>query len=124
MKFLSKILVSLVIQVNGESNRSTSPGTMTAVMHAQCLIFENIHMEFLWFHCLFKVYQYHYVSHIFKHWSIPEIDVLYTGSQKVLSAPPGVSPISFSEKARYFMDFTKLHIILVSCHVFSQRFTR
>ena len=30
-----------------------------------------------------------------------EIDVLYTGSQKVLSAPPGASPISFSEKARY-----------------------
>lgn len=29
-----------------------------------------------------------------------EIDVLYTGSQKVLSAPPGASPISFSDKAR------------------------
>ncbi|XP_065604114.1 alanine--glyoxylate aminotransferase [Cyrtonyx montezumae] len=29
-----------------------------------------------------------------------EIDVLYTGSQKVLSAPPGSSPISFSERAR------------------------
>uniref|UniRef100_A0A8V1A3D6 Alanine--glyoxylate aminotransferase n=1 Tax=Gallus gallus TaxID=9031 RepID=A0A8V1A3D6_CHICK len=28
------------------------------------------------------------------------IDVLYTGSQKVLSAPPGSSPISFSERAR------------------------
>ncbi|WAR14051.1 SPYA-like protein, partial [Mya arenaria] len=30
-----------------------------------------------------------------------EIDVLYTGAQKVLSAPPGASPISFSERARY-----------------------
>uniref|UniRef100_H9H1G9 Alanine--glyoxylate aminotransferase n=1 Tax=Meleagris gallopavo TaxID=9103 RepID=H9H1G9_MELGA len=29
------------------------------------------------------------------------IDVLYTGSQKALSAPPGSSPISFSERARY-----------------------
>ncbi|XP_068809889.1 alanine--glyoxylate aminotransferase [Struthio camelus] len=29
-----------------------------------------------------------------------EIDVLYSGSQKVLSAPPGSSPISFSERAR------------------------
>ncbi|KAK3105138.1 hypothetical protein FSP39_018030 [Pinctada imbricata] len=29
-----------------------------------------------------------------------EIDVLYTGSQKVLSAPPGASPISFSPKAK------------------------
>ncbi|XP_031452351.1 serine--pyruvate aminotransferase [Phasianus colchicus] len=28
------------------------------------------------------------------------IDVLYTGSQKALSAPPGSSPISFSERAR------------------------
>ncbi|KAK3104534.1 hypothetical protein FSP39_004412 [Pinctada imbricata] len=29
-----------------------------------------------------------------------EIDALYTGSQKVLSAPPGVSPISFSSRAK------------------------
>ncbi|XP_033764057.1 serine--pyruvate aminotransferase-like [Pecten maximus] len=29
-----------------------------------------------------------------------EIDVMYTGAQKVLSAPPGASPISFSDKAR------------------------
>ncbi|XP_062438919.1 alanine--glyoxylate aminotransferase [Rhea pennata] len=29
-----------------------------------------------------------------------EIDVLYSGSQKVLSAPPGSGPISFSERAR------------------------
>ena len=28
------------------------------------------------------------------------IDVLYTGSQKVLSAPPGTAPISFSAQAR------------------------
>ncbi|XP_066049892.1 alanine--glyoxylate aminotransferase isoform X2 [Chamaea fasciata] len=30
-----------------------------------------------------------------------EIDVLYSGSQKVLNAPPGSAPISFSERARY-----------------------
>uniref|UniRef100_A0A6I8N1F9 Alanine--glyoxylate aminotransferase n=1 Tax=Ornithorhynchus anatinus TaxID=9258 RepID=A0A6I8N1F9_ORNAN len=29
------------------------------------------------------------------------IDILYSGSQKVLNAPPGTSIISFSEKARY-----------------------
>ncbi|XP_061539916.1 alanine--glyoxylate and serine--pyruvate aminotransferase a [Phycodurus eques] len=29
-----------------------------------------------------------------------EIDILYTGSQKVLNAPPGTAPISFSERAR------------------------
>ncbi|XP_031975979.1 serine--pyruvate aminotransferase isoform X2 [Corvus moneduloides] len=29
-----------------------------------------------------------------------EIDVLYSGSQKVLNAPPGTAPISFSERAR------------------------
>jgi alanine-glyoxylate transaminase/serine-glyoxylate transaminase/serine-pyruvate transaminase len=28
-----------------------------------------------------------------------EIDVLYTGSQKVLGAPPGLAPISFSPRA-------------------------
>uniref|UniRef100_A0A8D0EC57 Alanine--glyoxylate aminotransferase n=1 Tax=Salvator merianae TaxID=96440 RepID=A0A8D0EC57_SALMN len=28
------------------------------------------------------------------------IDILYSGSQKVLSAPPGASPMSFSERAR------------------------
>ena len=27
------------------------------------------------------------------------IDVIYTGSQKVLSCPPGTCPISFSDKA-------------------------
>ncbi|NXD64572.1 SPYA protein, partial [Eolophus roseicapillus] len=29
-----------------------------------------------------------------------EIDILYSGSQKVLNAPPGSAPISFSERAR------------------------
>ncbi|NXU87221.1 SPYA protein, partial [Xiphorhynchus elegans] len=29
-----------------------------------------------------------------------EIDVLYSGSQKVLNSPPGTAPISFSERAR------------------------
>ncbi|MBN3272701.1 SPYA protein, partial [Polyodon spathula] len=29
-----------------------------------------------------------------------EIDILYTGSQKVLNAPPGTAPISFSERAK------------------------
>jgi len=29
-----------------------------------------------------------------------EIDIMYTGSQKVVAAPPGTAPISFSERAR------------------------
>ena len=28
-----------------------------------------------------------------------DIDILYTGSQKVLNAPPGTAPISFSQRA-------------------------
>lgn len=32
---------------------------------------------------------------------IIEIDAIYTGAQKVLSAPPGASPLSFSERAKY-----------------------
>lgn len=30
-----------------------------------------------------------------------EIDVVYTGSQKVLGAPPGITPISFNQRALY-----------------------
>lgn len=39
-----------------------------------------------------------------------EIDILYTGSQKVVAAPPGTAPISFSERARAgnFKDFSNL----------------
>ncbi|XP_063058075.1 alanine--glyoxylate and serine--pyruvate aminotransferase a [Engraulis encrasicolus] len=33
------------------------------------------------------------------HMDKQEIDILYTGSQKVLNAPPGTAPISFSERA-------------------------
>ncbi|NWH74290.1 SPYA protein, partial [Piaya cayana] len=36
-----------------------------------------------------------------------EIDVLYSGSQKVLNAPPGSAPISFSERAREKMQRRK-----------------
>lgn len=39
-----------------------------------------------------------------------EIDILYTGSQKVLSAPPGVTPISFSNRAREAMKSRKTPI--------------
>lgn len=28
-----------------------------------------------------------------------DIDILYTGSQKALNAPPGTAPISFNERA-------------------------
>lgn len=49
-----------------------------------------------------------------------EIDAIYTGAQKVLSAPPGASPLSFSERAKnkvlnrktpirsYYFDMTHL----------------
>ncbi|XP_052760161.1 alanine--glyoxylate aminotransferase-like [Mya arenaria] len=39
-----------------------------------------------------------------------EIDVLYTGAQKVLSAPPGASPISFSERARHKVESRKTKV--------------
>lgn len=35
----------------------------------------------------------------FKPFSFIDIDILYTGSQKALNAPPGTAPISFSERA-------------------------
>ena len=34
-----------------------------------------------------------------------EIDIMYTGSQKVVAAPPGTAPISFSERARQVYPF-------------------
>lgn len=43
---------------------------------------------------LFFLQQYESVMFIFA-----GIDILYTGSQKVLNAPPGTAPISFSERA-------------------------
>lgn len=30
-----------------------------------------------------------------------DIDILYTGSQKALNAPPGTAPISFNDRAWY-----------------------
>ena len=35
-----------------------------------------------------------------------EIDIMYTGSQKVVAAPPGTAPISFSERARQVENLT------------------
>lgn len=48
-----------------------------------------------------------------------EIDILYTGSQKVLNAPPGTAPISFSERAWWEM-YTQViiqSIVYVTCVV-------
>jgi alanine-glyoxylate transaminase / serine-glyoxylate transaminase / serine-pyruvate transaminase len=39
-----------------------------------------------------------------------EIDALYTGSQKCLSAPPGLSPISFSRRAVQALDERKTKV--------------
>jgi alanine-glyoxylate transaminase/serine-glyoxylate transaminase/serine-pyruvate transaminase len=42
-----------------------------------------------------------------------EIDVIYTGSQKVLGVPPGTAPISFSDRAvAAFRGRTKVNCIL------------
>lgn len=35
----------------------------------------------------------------FSFFFLKEIDILYTGSQKALNAPPGTAPISFNERA-------------------------
>ena len=42
------------------------------------------------------------------------IDVAYSGSQKVIGAPPGTAPISFGQKARYVGH-------LPSCSLASER---
>ena len=39
-----------------------------------------------------------------------EIDAIYTGTQKCLSAPPGLSPVSFSEKAIAVLDQRKTKV--------------
>ncbi len=39
-----------------------------------------------------------------------EIDAIYTGTQKCLSAPPGISPVSFSEKAIAALDNRKTKV--------------
>src|SRR5690606_30444918 len=39
-----------------------------------------------------------------------EIDAIYSGSQKCLSAPPGLSPVSFSERAVAALDRRKTKV--------------
>ncbi|KAH0623902.1 hypothetical protein JD844_007096 [Phrynosoma platyrhinos] len=47
------------------------------------------------------------------------IDILYSGSQKVLSAPPGACPISFSERARVQKSvICRIHFLKYSIFVF------
>ena len=52
-----------------------------------------------------------------------EIDILYTGSQKVVAAPPGTAPISFSERARAgnFKDFSIFKIVTFKIITLSDR---
>ncbi|KAG7456448.1 serine-pyruvate aminotransferase [Solea senegalensis] len=51
------------------------------------------------YNCLFLVDSVASVGGAPLHMDRQEIDILYTGSQKVLNAPPGTAPISFSERA-------------------------
>ena len=45
----------------------------------------------------------------------PDIDALYSGSQKVLSVPPGISIISFSESAKYVSCLIRLLVFPLTC---------
>ena len=49
-----------------------------------------------------------------------QIDVAYSGSQKCLSAPPGLSPISLSPRAWY--DVVNMRIIYICPQFFSSYF--
>lgn len=64
------------------------------------LFIKSEHIHVYWY-TVFNdlLYTYQYSDYCL--FLIIEIDAIYTGAQKVLSAPPGASPISFSERAKY-----------------------
>ncbi len=58
---------------------------------------------------------------LFKPFSFIDIDILYTGSQKALNAPPGTAPISFSERAWWEEIFVnKYEYVLAYIESFKQ----
>uniref|UniRef100_A0A8C5GIC5 Alanine--glyoxylate aminotransferase n=1 Tax=Gouania willdenowi TaxID=441366 RepID=A0A8C5GIC5_GOUWI len=107
-KALSKHRPALFFLAHGESS--------TGVLHPLDGIGQLCHK----YNCLFLVDSVASMGGSPLHMDQQEIDILYTGSQKVLNAPPGTAPISFSERAcrkissrktkplSFFLDFNWL----------------
>uniref|UniRef100_I3KT22 Alanine--glyoxylate aminotransferase n=1 Tax=Oreochromis niloticus TaxID=8128 RepID=I3KT22_ORENI len=86
-KALSKHRPVLLFVAHGESS--------TGVLHPLDGIGQLCHK----YNCLFLVDSVASIGGAPVYMDQQEIDILYTGSQKVLNAPPGTAPISFSERA-------------------------
>ncbi|XP_057696450.1 alanine--glyoxylate and serine--pyruvate aminotransferase a isoform X3 [Corythoichthys intestinalis] len=86
---LSKHRPALFFLAHGESS--------TGVLHPLDGIGQLCHK----YDCLFLVDSVASMGGVPVYMDQQEIDILYTGSQKVLNAPPGTAPISFSERAWY-----------------------
>uniref|UniRef100_A0A3Q1AJZ8 Alanine--glyoxylate aminotransferase n=1 Tax=Amphiprion ocellaris TaxID=80972 RepID=A0A3Q1AJZ8_AMPOC len=86
-KALSKHRPALFFLAHGESS--------TGVLHPLDGIGQLCHK----YNCLFLVDSVASIGGTPLYMDQQEIDILYTGSQKVLNAPPGTAPISFSERA-------------------------
>ncbi|XP_040896123.1 alanine--glyoxylate and serine--pyruvate aminotransferase a [Toxotes jaculatrix] len=84
---LSKYKPVLFFLAHGESS--------TGVLHPLDGIGQLCHK----YNCLFLVDSVASMGGTPLHMDQQEIDILYTGSQKVLNAPPGTAPISFSQRA-------------------------
>ncbi|XP_057696447.1 alanine--glyoxylate and serine--pyruvate aminotransferase a isoform X1 [Corythoichthys intestinalis] len=84
---LSKHRPALFFLAHGESS--------TGVLHPLDGIGQLCHK----YDCLFLVDSVASMGGVPVYMDQQEIDILYTGSQKVLNAPPGTAPISFSERA-------------------------
>ncbi|XP_047442085.1 alanine--glyoxylate and serine--pyruvate aminotransferase a [Mugil cephalus] len=86
-KALSKHRPVLFFLAHGESS--------TGVLHPLDGIGQLCHK----YNCLFLVDSVASLGGAPVYMDKQEIDILYTGSQKVLNAPPGTAPISFNERA-------------------------
>ncbi|XP_061593540.1 alanine--glyoxylate and serine--pyruvate aminotransferase a [Cololabis saira] len=86
-KALSEHRPAVFFLAHGESS--------TGVLHPLDGIGQLCHK----YDCLFLVDSVASIGGAPLHMDQQEIDILYTGSQKVLNAPPGTAPISFSERA-------------------------
>lgn len=84
---LKKHLPTLLFVVHGESS--------TGVRQPLCGLGELCHK----YNCLLGVDSVAALGGVPLHADYAQIDILYTGSQKVIGAPPGLAPITFSPRA-------------------------
>lgn len=82
----------------GERDRFIFAAVCSFFVYSLFIKSEHIHV---YWYTVFNdlLYTYQYSDYCL--FLIIEIDAIYTGAQKVLSAPPGASPVSFSERAKY-----------------------